>query len=99
MLQCYERYQEGHVHTPRLFCYDSLDSRPVGSRNRRPNEMRSRAKREREREIQRNMQVKRSFSFKLINRHAKVGSGQLMGKEFFYYCLLFQGAGASSPMV
>ena len=35
------------------------------------------------------MQVKRSFSFKLVNRHADEGSGQLMGKEFFYYCLLF----------
>ena len=35
------------------------------------------------------MQVKRSFSFKLVNRHADEGSGQLMGKEFFYHCLPF----------
>ena len=35
------------------------------------------------------MQVKRSFSFKLVNRHADEGNGQLMGKEFFYHCLPF----------
>ena len=44
----------------------------VGVRNRRPNEMRSRAKRQ---EIQQHMLVKRSFSLKLINRHADKGSG------------------------
>ena len=50
-------------------------------------------------EIQQHMQVKRSFSFKLINRHADEGRGQLMGKELFYYCLPFQRTGASSPIL
>ena len=50
-------------------------------------------------EIQHHMQVKRSFSLKLVNRHADKGSGQLMGKEFFSYCRPFQRIGASLPIV
>ena len=61
--------------------------------------MKREAERRERQEIQQHMQVKRSFSFKLINRHAVEGSGQLLGKEFFYYCLPFQRTSASSPMV